>query len=105
MAKTFTNLTELNIGSGPGQIQIVRCSEVLSNHMQCWRAGDVLVTVTGEVFIDENGVVTQKVVQYQKCRAHANFESDADAKAVKAAEVEANNALASASDKKFACAR
>ena len=44
VTKTYKLLSELSIGTGPGQVQIVKCSAVLpENRMQCWKAGDVLV--------------------------------------------------------------
>jgi len=84
MAKTFTSLKEVPTGTGPGQIQIGKCSAVLDNRMQCWRAGEFLVTTTKTVttpaVMDGDKVVTPEDKaevldsQYQLCRAHKLFE-------------------------------
>jgi hypothetical protein len=51
---------------------------MLANHMQCWRAGDFLVTVTTDTPTDKNPTA-QTITQYQKCRAHASSEQTQDA--------------------------
>jgi hypothetical protein len=91
--KTFTPLSELSVGPKPGQVQISKCTEVLPNRMQCWRAGDVLVTVVGELTTDKaTGKPTQSVQSYQKCRRHALAEQEQYEKAQAAAQAAANDA-------------
>ena len=74
--KTLTPLSALPVGTKPGQIAIGKCSEVLPNHMQCWRAGDVVVTVVNEPTTAEDGKVTQQILTYQKCNRHALAEQE-----------------------------
>ena|SRR5271157_922624 len=57
---------------------VTKCSEVLGNQMQCWRAGDFLITVTEDTPTDENPTATT-TTSYQKCRRHAAKEQEADA--------------------------
>lgn len=76
--KRYTLLSALPTGNGPGKIQITKCSAMLDNHMQCWRAGDFLVEQL--VPSPDPDSATSEVVQssYQKCRAHAQQERDQD---------------------------
>lgn len=61
--------------------QITKCSTVLENHMQCWRAGDYQVTITTTTPpTTKDGEATVKVQGYQLCRAHAILESQDDAR-------------------------
>ena len=60
-------------------LQITKCQQMLANHMQCWRAGDFLVTVTTDTPTDEYPEA-QTITQYQKCRAHASSEMTQDAR-------------------------
>jgi len=59
-------------------LQVTKCQQMLANHMQCWRAGDFLVTITNDTPTDENPAA-QTITQYQKCRAHASSEMTQDA--------------------------
>jgi hypothetical protein len=70
--KTYEPVTSLP------NLRITKCQQMLTNHMQCWRAGDFLVTVTTDTPTDENPAA-QTVTQYQKCRAHASSELTQDA--------------------------
>jgi len=72
--KTYEPVTSLP------NLQITKCQQMLANHMQCWRAGDFLVTITTDTPTDENPAA-QTVTQYQKCRAHASSEMTQDAQA------------------------
>jgi hypothetical protein len=67
LTKTYEPVTSLP------NLQITKCQQMLANHMQCWRAGDFLVTITTDTPTDENPEA-QTVTQYQKCRAHASSE-------------------------------
>ena len=75
--RTYTPLAEIP------KALIGKCSAVLANHMQCWRAGDfqvsVVTTIPSEVEGEEPVV---KLVTYQLCRAHAIVEQKAYEKAV-----------------------
>jgi LAS superfamily LD-carboxypeptidase LdcB len=70
--KTYEPVTNLP------NLQITKCQQMLANHMQCWKAGDFLVTVTTDTPTDENPAA-QTITQYQKCRAHASSEMTQDA--------------------------
>ena len=71
--KTFTLLSQI-----PKAI-IGKCSAILPNRMQCWRAGDVQVhTVTQGKDPEE----PNKTFDYQLCRAHAITEQQEYDKAV-----------------------
>jgi hypothetical protein len=59
MSKTFTALNTL-----PG-VAIGKCSEILENRLQCWKAADFQITLS-------DGTT------YQKCRRHAQAELQAD---------------------------
>ena len=48
MSRVYTPLSQVP------NVKVGRCSGVLSNHMQCWRAGDVLVTDTTSTPTDTN---------------------------------------------------
>ncbi len=74
MATTKTYVLVTNLPN----LQITKCQQMLANHMQCWKAGDYLVTVTTDTPTDENPAA-QTVTQYQKCRAHASSEQVQDA--------------------------
>ncbi len=74
MATTKTYVLVTNLPN----LQITKCQQILANHMQCWKAGDYLVTVTTDTPTDENPAA-QTVTQYQKCRAHASSEQVQDA--------------------------
>jgi hypothetical protein len=70
--------TYLSLAEHP-EIQVTKCQQVLSNHMQCWRAGDFqITTITLTPTEDEPNHVD--ILTYQKCRAHTAWEQDADAK-------------------------
>lgn len=79
VTKTYTPVMELHLKV------IGRCSAVLPNHMQCWRAGDVQVHVTtvtpGATEEDAPTVVKNS---YQLCNRHAQIEKFEDEAAVKA---------------------
>lgn len=70
--KTYADLGP-NSGSG---VAIGKCSALLPNHMQCWRAGDVLVSV-----INEDQTLAS---QYQLCQRHVVVEQNRDAQLAKA---------------------
>ncbi len=74
MATTKTYVLVTNLPN----LQITKCQQILANYMQCWKAGDYLVTVTTDTPTDENPAA-QTVTQYQKCRAHASSEQVQDA--------------------------
>ncbi len=90
--KTYTLLTTMPTGVGPGKMPIKQCSAVLDNHLQCWNASAFLVRT-----LDSAG----KPTEYQLCRRHAMIEqvledqpqtaqalaSTSDAKEVKVEEV------------------
>lgn len=59
--------------------KIGRCSEVLGNQNQCWKAGDFQITVTTP---PEGEETAPTIVTYQKCRRHAQAERDADGSVV-----------------------
>ena len=83
MTKTYQPLSEIP------DVKIGTCSAVLTNHMQCWRAGDVQVTQVEQVEqVEVSGIKTlatdkpeliqkaqsktvEKTTYYQLCRAHA----------------------------------
>jgi hypothetical protein len=73
LTKTYEPVTSLP------NLQITKCQQMLANHMQCWRAGDFLVTITTDTPTDENPEA-QTVTTYQKCRAHASSELTQDAR-------------------------
>ena len=74
VTKTYTLLSTL-----PHPV-IEKCSEMLPNKMQCWKAADFDIAVTTPAPTkDDSQAVT--VVTYQKCRAHAQAEKNADAAA------------------------
>jgi hypothetical protein len=82
--KTFTLLSQIP------KVVIGKCSAILPNKMQCWRAGDVQVhTVTQGVNSEE----PNDTFDYQLCRAHAIAEQQEYDKAV-ADEAEAAKAAA-----------
>jgi hypothetical protein len=72
--KRYQNLSTMPTGVGIGKVPIVRCSAMLANHMQCWRAGDFYIS-------DVSDIVN---TAYQKCRAHAQQERDEDEAQIKA---------------------
>ena len=84
--KTFTPISQLI------KPTIGRCSAVLPNRMQCWKAGEYEVK---QVFQGTNPEEPNKVAYYQLCRAHAVAEQQeyekavADEAAVAKAETEA----------------
>jgi hypothetical protein len=71
--KRYQTLSSMPTGQGLGRVMIGRCSAMLANRMQCWRAGD---------FYIQDSSVAQP---YQKCRMHASMELAADEAAIKAA--------------------
>ena len=73
--KSYTRLSTLLIGLGPGQYQIGTCSGILDNRMQCWRSADVLVTVVTPT--EKEGDATEGVSSYQLCRRHAQLDQRA----------------------------
>lgn len=72
--KTYTAI------AGSTGIQITKCSHMLENHMQCWRAGDFLITVVTSYPQDGDTPAHVETVTYQKCRRHAQVEKEADDK-------------------------
>lgn len=89
--KTFTPLTQIP------KAFIGKCTAVLPNHMQCWKAGDVQVHLVKQEADPEKPNVTY---DYQLCRAHAVAEQQEYDKAVAdeaaAAKAEAAKAEANA---------
>lgn len=77
--KTFTPLSEVVKAS------IGKCTAILPNHMQCWRAGDVQVHVVTQSTNPEEG---NKTFDYQLCRAHAFAEQQEYSKAIEAKQAE-----------------
>lgn len=73
VTKTYTELSTI-----PKAV-VGKCNAVLSNHMQCWRAGDVQVQITtvtpGAV---TTAAPTVAIQTYQLCRAHALYEQQQD---------------------------
>lgn len=82
--KTFTLLSQI-----PRAV-IGKCSAILPNKMQCWRAGDVQVHTVTQGTDPE---VPNTTFGYQLCRAHAIAEQQEYDKAV-ADEAEAAKAVA-----------
>jgi hypothetical protein len=70
--KTYTPLMEIP------KTHITKCSEMLGNSMQCWRAGDYQITVTTPAPTEDNPEAVETVT-YQKCRRHAQAERNKDA--------------------------
>jgi hypothetical protein len=74
VTKTYTNLAD------QPDVSIEACSAILPNHMQCWRAADVLVTVVTRTITPAHDEVaediTETVSQYQLCRRHAQIDED-----------------------------
>ena len=66
-------------------VKIGRCSEVLGNQNQCWKAGDFQITVTTP---PEGEETAPTIVTYQKCRRHAQAERDADGSVVEIVKAE-----------------
>jgi len=77
-SKTYTALTDIP------KVIIGKCSTLLANHMQCWRAGDFQVTIPAEPVTAADGTITQDVTTYQLCRRHALLEQENDAILVQA---------------------
>ena len=65
MSKVYTNLSDL-----PHPV-IGKCSGMLPNHMQCWRAGDVQVVETTITPAADDKPETTRVTLTQLCRSHA----------------------------------
>lgn len=75
IVKTFTPIEQFPIGNKPGQTPIGKCSGILENHMQCWRAGDVVVASVIPAYTTLEGTeVPEHVSTAQFCRYHANIE-------------------------------
>lgn len=93
--KTYTLLSSLSTGNKLGQTPITKCSALIENKMQCWRAGDFMVMETTDVPATEKDSASVKYLQYQLCRAHAvqqqqkDEKTQRDAEAAKAAEATA----------------
>ena len=60
--KTFTLLSQI-----PKAV-IGKCTAILPNHMQCWRAGDVQVHTVKQL---DDPKKPNETFDYQLCRAHA----------------------------------
>jgi Tfp pilus assembly protein PilV len=76
-AKTYQPLNTINNGSSYGKplkVPVTVCSGLLENHMQCWRAGDVLITTTTTTLApteaDPNATV-DTISTYQMCYRHS----------------------------------
>jgi hypothetical protein len=65
---TTKTYTDLSTDGGSG-VKVVNCSALLPNHMQCWRAGDVLVSV-----VNEDQTLNSN---YQLCWRHAVIDQTA----------------------------
>jgi len=83
--KTYESLQDLNssanagYGKGPA-VKIIQCSALLPNHMQCWRASDVLITTIATSpalsTVDPNTVIEDgkevtTITTTQMCNRHA----------------------------------
>lgn len=97
--KTYTLLSSLPTGNKPGQIPITKCSAIIENKMQCWRAGDFLVTETTDVPATEEDSASVKYLQYQLCRAHAVQQQQKDEKTQKDSEAATEAEAQIAADK------
>lgn len=69
VSKTYTPLASIK------GAKVVMCSALLPNHLQCWRAGDVLVTETTSIPAskDAKGVETPASITertWQLCNFH-----------------------------------
>ena len=60
--------------------KIEKCSAMLENHLQCWKAGDLLITITTPAPTKDDPKAVS-ITSYQKCRRHAQAEKDADERA------------------------
>ena len=85
--KTYTPFTELSVGTKVGQTPIEKCSAILPNSLQCWRAADVVVTrvetLQGLPGGMEEAAKHPKITKYQLCRRHALIEQEQDALAAR----------------------
>jgi len=93
MTRTYMPLSILTI------VKVGKCTGVLPNKMQCWRAGDVLVTETTPAPTAEDAEAVSKT-EYQLCNYHATIQQQQDAKeaadAANLATAQANAAAAQA---------
>ncbi len=89
--KTYTPVSAIQ------NVAIGKCTEMLPNHLQCWKAGDFVITVTTP---PAEGQTEPTTTSYQKCRYHAQLEKAADDAAVAEVAQEATDeaALAAAQD-------
>jgi hypothetical protein len=70
--KTYKPLSQI------AKAKIHKCSAMLPNHMQCWRAGDVQVVSTTVTPPAKDGdKETTSTSEYQLCYMHANIEQQA----------------------------
>jgi hypothetical protein len=74
VTKVYTPLSQLN----NKRVPIGRCSAILKNHMQCWRAGDVQVQTSTVSVIDGKEVTSTSIVQF--CYGHAHEQQEQDSK-------------------------
>lgn len=85
--KKYESLTELNSAHNYGQrtkTDIKQCSAMLPNHMQCWRASDILITKTTTTKI-EGDAAAEPILStdtVQMCNRHAQADLDEYNKAV-----------------------
>jgi hypothetical protein len=89
--KTYTNLLEArSTGYFDPKFQIGRCSAILPNKMQCWRAADFQVAETIPATTTESGEeVPEKEVEYQLCKQHVNIQKGEDLELLKKEEADA----------------
>lgn len=83
--KTYTPLSEIP------KALITKCSQILPNKCQCWKAGEFQVEEIVPKEPTENDPSTSKTISYQLCKAHAVIQEQADKLAAKAeAEAQTN---------------
>ena len=76
--KTYQSLTQLNGDSNqygkPAKVPVGKCSAILQNHLQCWRAADVLITTTTTVPADGDKPESTTTNTAQMCYRHAQVD-------------------------------
>lgn len=92
VSKTYTPLTEIPTGHGLGKTLIGKCSAILPNRLQCWRAGDFVVTEVHPAVTDADEKVSQQKDTYQLCRSHVAQQQENDEKTKQEATASANDA-------------
>lgn len=88
-AKTYTLLSTMPTGNGPGQTPIKQCSALLENKLQCWNASSFIVKT----------MRSGKPFEYQLCRRHAMIEQALPPEAVKALDTTSDAATVKVEEK------